>query len=62
MKIELIKYYDESTSLWWWKITKDTYFISCYRTEQEGIEAFDKYVARLQEPKQEPEIIKSVTI
>ena len=62
MKVELIKCHDDSTNIDWWKIVRDGFFVSCYRTEAEGIESFDKYVERMKEPKQEPEIIKSITL
>ena len=61
MKIELIKYANDEFEPRW-KLMIDDTFINVYLTEEEGIEGFDKLSARLQEPKQQPEIIKSITI
>ena len=62
MKIELIKYYDEQQERYWYKITNDGAFIAVFQTEEEGLIGLAKYVKRLQEPKIQPEIIKSITI
>ena len=61
MKIELIKYQNDE-GYQRWKIVNDEKLINAYLSEDEAINCFDKYVARLQEPKIQPEIIKSITI
>ena len=62
MKVELIKYFDQVDGRTWWKIEKDGRYISVYPDEQSGITAFDNFVNILQEPRTEPEIIKSITL
>jgi len=61
MKIELIKYQNEE-AITRWKIVNDGRYINLYPTEEEAIEGFNKYVSRLQNEIQEPQIIKSIEI
>jgi len=61
MRIELIKYFNDTAELRW-KIVNDGNYINLYATEEEALKGFEKYIARLQEPKPEPTIIKSVEI
>ena len=61
MKVELIKYQNDDNNTRW-KIVNDGKFVNVYLDAEEAIEGFDKYVRTLQEPKFEPEIIKSVEL